>query len=275
MPAIDIALEVAQYLQSKGEGTVQTNLFVDSMPDLPDDCSVVYDFGGNNDTEPPEDSRELLIQVRTSGHESGYQKIWRMLNYILYPEGDFFQVGENLYHAELMGIPTIFDRDTSQRYLFTFQVSVQRVVTDEAADPWLEALSLWTETTLPGWTVYRTWPGNKRPSVTWKISTMEISEQGRGVFRVTKRLIGQIKGNAPNQQNNASLKLVEELANSIKLTLDAVQKRYLIISGLSASQPKEGSITAGQVNLTLSRLTNRPSEEAPLMAEVFSKGEVI
>lgn len=275
MPAINIAYEVAQYLEEKEEGSLGTDLFVDSLPDQPDNCVVVYDFGGNSDTEPPESLRELTIQVRSLGHSDGYQKIWSIMSHILYPDDDFFQVGYNLYHAELKGIPTVFDRDSSDRFLYAFQLVVQRVNSDDSTDTWLEALASWSEAVLGAtWTVYRSWTGNKRPSVTWRVTGVDLSDRGRGTYLLTKRITGQVKGKGPNQQMSASLLLAEKLCIAVKLLLNEQSKSYLTVKNPSAGQTKNDSLTMGQISLSLSKVVSRTFEGGPLMAKVFFKGEV-
>ncbi len=145
-----------------------------------------------------------------------------------------------------------------------------------ANDPWLETLAAWTGTILgAAWTVYRNfWPlGYKRPAVLWRLAGIGVQEKARAMFEVRKRFIGHVLGSTPNEQITGALTVVQELGNAIKLPLDTANKRYLTVNN-PAVDYRADALTAGQVSVTLSRLTNRPAEEAPLMQKVYSTGQV-
>lgn len=137
-------------------------------------------------------------------------------------------------------------------------------------DPWLEALSSWTESILgTDWTVYRgLWPlGYVRPAVMWRIAGMEVNQLMAAMFEVRKRIVGHVIGRTPNEQTAGVLKLVEELGNAIKIPLNPVDRRYMTVIDPRADL-QANAITGGQITVTLSRRTNRPTEEAPLIQEV-------
>lgn len=271
MTVVIIARDIVQYFESLGEGVFGQNIFVDMQPDQPADCITVFDAGGNTQ-DPPENWRELYIQVRCQNHSDGYERIWRVLNYILYPSSGVIGVGANKYTAQLQEIPAIFDRDQNGRYLFGFRVIVRNIADNTAADPWLEALATWTGAVLePGWTVYKVWPGNKRPSICWRLAGIEVQEKARAMFEMRKKFIGHVLGSTPNEQIAGALTVVQELGNAIKLPLDVANKRYLTVNN-PAVDYRTDALTAGQVSLTLSRLTNRPAEEAPLIMAVHNTG---
>ncbi len=143
-----------------------------------------------------------------------------------------------------------------------------------ANDPWLEALAAWTGTILgTAWTVYRNfWPlGYKRPAVMWRLTGVEVRERARAMFEVRKRFIGHVLGSTPNEQVTGALTVVQEMGNAIKLPLDVVNKRYLTVNN-PAVDYRADALTAGQVTVILSRLTNRPAEEAPLIMAVHNTG---
>lgn len=73
----DAAIDVAAFLQSDGVGTQGTDLFVNFMPDSPDECVGVYtlpgesesgDFFGNN-TLPTFEELELQIIIRAGARD--------------------------------------------------------------------------------------------------------------------------------------------------------------------------------------------------------------
>lgn len=143
-----------------------------------------------------------------------------------------------------------------------------------ANDPWLEALATWTGTTLgEAWTVYRNlWPlGYKRPAVMWRLAGVEVQEKARAMFEVRKKFVGHVLGSTPNEQITGALTVVQELGNAIKLPLDAANKRYLTVNSPGVDY-RADALTAGQVSVTLSRLTNRPAVEAPLITAVHNTG---
>lgn len=276
MPTI-IAQELGQYLQGLGEGTLGANIFIDMLLDAPHDAISIHDTGGATafSAEPPETWREIYVQVRRKDPQDGYAAIWRVLNHLLYPSAGFINVGTNQYTAQLQEIPSIIEQDDSGRYLFGFRLTVYAVDPTDT-DPWLEALAKWTESLLStltttfaeSWTVYRgIWPSNKRPSVTWSLAGIEVQEKTQATFEVRKRIVGHILGSSPNEQIAVALQMVQELRSAIKLLLDAANKRYMTVIN-AAADVKANALTAGQISLTLSRLTARPAEEAPLMAGV-------
>lgn len=65
MSAVD---DLADYLETAGHGTIGTDIFKDRMPPSPENCTVLYEYGG----ERPElvGSVEYpLIQVKTRGSD--------------------------------------------------------------------------------------------------------------------------------------------------------------------------------------------------------------
>lgn len=137
-------------------------------------------------------------------------------------------------------------------------------------DPWLEALSSWTEGILgPDWTVYRgLWPlGYVRPAVMWRIAGFEVNPLMAAMFEVRKRFVGHVIGRTPNEQTDGVLRIVEQLGAAIKVPLNLTDRRYMTVTEPRADL-QANAITGGQITVTLSRRTNRPTEEAPLIQEV-------
>ncbi|MGE5552830.1 MAG: hypothetical protein ACM3XZ_02765 [Betaproteobacteria bacterium] len=156
-------------------------------------------------------------------------------------------------------------------------LALQPVAASEtvANDPWVEAVALWTETLLSStWTVYRNlWPlGYKRPAVMWRLAgPHQVRERARAVFEVRKKLVCHVIGATPNQQASGILQIVEGLGSAIKVVLDTVNRRYLVVDEPTADY-QANPLTAGQISVVLSRLTNRPAEEAPLMQHIAANG---
>lgn len=270
-----IATDIANYLASKGEGAFGTDIFADYQPDKPDEAITVFDTGGTDPQEPPEMWRELYIQVRSKTHTAGYEKAWKVLSYILSPTNGLITIGANNYVAQVDEIPSVYDRDKTNRYLFGFRITVYKV-SGNITDTWLNALVNWTATALgSSWSVSPVWPKNRRPCVVWSLSGIYTTEGTGAAYRVHKKFTASILGNTPDEKMAGSLSIVSGLKLAIKILLDAQNKRYLTVEDPRAdSQPN--SLATGQANVILSRLESRPKVDAPLIEEVYTRGvEVI
>ncbi|NPV90113.1 MAG: hypothetical protein HPY50_04965 [Firmicutes bacterium] len=286
----NIALDIAQYLDDVGEGTIGADIFAGVLPGTPDNAVAVYDTQGPAPLEPPNDWRELTLKVRDSSQTDGYDRVWRVLNCLLYPAAGQIVVGDNRYNVQLEQMPSVLETDASGRYVFSFQAAVYGVVDPSAVDPWLDALASWAQNILgSGWTMYRTWPGNRRPSVHWCVTEYEVREKGGAFFEVRKKVSGRVLGSTPNEQAAGTFTLVEKLGGMSKLVLDGFNRRYLTVSQPTAQgslmnypaasvpevNTRQDALTAGKVSVVLSRLTKRPSEEAPLMMAVNHRGQFV
>jgi len=151
-------------------------------------------------------------------------------------------------------------------------MALQPVATPEtvADDRWLVALGNWSQSiTGQNWQAYRCfWPlGYQRPSVMWRIAGMDVTTGNRGGFVVRKRVVGHVLGVTPNEQLTAALKLVEAMQVAIKLPLDLAARRYMTVVEPRIDLQAD-AITSGQINVTLTSRTMRPSEDAPLMRRI-------
>lgn len=145
-----------------------------------------------------------------------------------------------------------------------------------AVDSWLEALAVWTEGVIgAGWTVYRgAWPlGYVRPSVMWRLTGTEIQEKSRAMYEVRKRFVGHVLGRSQNEQVAGAVTLTQELGKVVKVVLDAVGKRYLIVKAPVLNLQAD-ALSAGQLSVLLSRSTNRPTEEVPYIMQVQGSGSL-
>ncbi len=265
-----IAREMGQYLQNKGEGTLDVDILVDVQPDAPDNVVSLYDKGGQASMEAPEAWRELYVQVRDTSHQNCYDRTWRVLGYFLYPTTAFVEVGDNKYTVQLKEAPSSLGQDGSNRYLSGFRVVVYGVNGVTVADDWLNSLADWSGTVLAGWQVYKVWPGNKRPSVTWRLAGVQVLEISKASCEVRRKYSGSLLGSTPGELASGAAALVQELGGAVKLALDAPNKRYLWLKKPRLIVPA-GALTAGTVSVVLSRVTNRSSEDAPLMSAVHYK----
>jgi len=267
------ATDIAFYLQTVGEGTIGQDLFVDVLPDDPINAVVVYDLGGQGlIEEPPELWREIFIQVRNTDHGPGSSKIWSILNYLLYPTTTYISVSSNLYTAELKEIPSIHDRDRNGNYLFGFSVILRKVV--EVQDAWMSALANWTSQILgPDWTVYKSFAGNQKPSVTWELDTFRVMDGNASWFVVEKRFTAKVVSDDPNEQISGTTLLVERLVSDLKILLDQQNKRYLRVVSADGDLTVVGAHT-GRLSVTLSARTSRPTVEAPIISGINLESDI-
>lgn len=272
--ASEVANDIAAYLESIGEGTQGSTITVDAYPDEPDNVVSIFDLGGPPPDEPPENWRELYIQVRSQDHNTGYAQIWRILSAILYPATGVIAVGQRMYTAKLSEMPSVAERDKNRRYIFGFQCSVIDIHDQTPLDPWADAMGKWMQANLPnGWTVYQTTPGNNRPSMFVRLTGMDTVEAASGMYTVTKRFSVRVITTGPNEMTAGAQAVVTGLRRDKKIVLDPADRRYLIVSDASfAADPQ--ALTAGTISITLTRKTNRPWQDAPLIAAVHTSGTI-
>lgn len=152
-------------------------------------------------------------------------------------------------------------------------VNIPETVAD---DPWMEALADWTAALFTDvWHVYRgRWPlGYLRPSILWRLSGHDVSGVSFATFEIRKRFVGHVLGRTPNEQTGAVLQIVEQLQTAIKLPLNVVERRFMTVVDPRADL-QAGAINDGQITLTLTRKTNRPTEDVPFMAGVQQNGKL-
>lgn len=141
-------------------------------------------------------------------------------------------------------------------------------------DPWLEALSGWTESLLgAGWAVYRNfWPVNyKNPAVLWRLSKVETRERARYFFEVQKTFTGHVLCAGTNEQQWAVVMLARQLGGAVKILLDGADRRYLTV-GRPRVEYEADAFNTGQLSVTLRQLASRAGDEAPLISAVHNKG---
>jgi hypothetical protein len=70
-----IAKEIADYLESQSIGTVGTDIFIDAMPDSPNDMVVVYNTGGfEPDIDVAIEHPTFQITTRSESSATAYAK---------------------------------------------------------------------------------------------------------------------------------------------------------------------------------------------------------
>lgn len=137
-------------------------------------------------------------------------------------------------------------------------------------DRWLVALGGWSSEWLgSSWQVHlNAWPpALAKPAVLWRIQGMETGAGNAAAHEVRKRVVGHFLGMSRNETLAAAYEAIGRLQAMAKIALDPDARTFLKLAEVRADMQADG-LTAGQVNLTLSRRETRPAEEAPLMQEI-------
>ena len=142
-------------------------------------------------------------------------------------------------------------------------------------DPWVNALNDWSKKILGDMIVDCYGgilpTGYKRPSILWRVNSMEVEECGRFGFDVIKQLTCHVFGRNSVEEMNIATKLIAEMQSTIKIPLSIPDCIFMLVRNVKGdfctNALKQGHITA-----TLSRKTRRPQADVPLMEDVKFKG---
>jgi hypothetical protein len=97
------ALEVAEFIEDQGYATLGTDLFVDRLPDLDNDCTVVYTTGGQiPDIYLPIPSPNFEILVRSDSAETAYERISNIVDDLHQSFNTTLVTGGNYYYSILL-----------------------------------------------------------------------------------------------------------------------------------------------------------------------------
>ena len=124
--------ELGTFLAAEGAGTVGTTLFYGTLPDSPDNCTAIYEYGG----EPPEGALGNLavwnheaphVQVRTRNTdyatgrlaiEAYFRAMAALVNRSL---SGVYYIG-----AECLQSPFSLGKDENNRWHFAFNVRIEK-----------------------------------------------------------------------------------------------------------------------------------------------------
>jgi len=114
-----IAEELALYLQSKGKGTQNKDLFVDFQPDEPNDCITVYD----ESTSAPSESQALSVDefgaqilIRNTNNAAARDKAMAIHKLLVgYGGLPFVEGGEDISVVYIETPPTTIGKDDKGR----------------------------------------------------------------------------------------------------------------------------------------------------------------
>lgn len=172
--------------------------------------------------------------------------------------------------AEFIGDTSVLKTGCGYEIVIECRGGIYRLVEQASIDPWLKVLSDWTMLVLGApWRSYECYPVGK-PDMTlyWQVASVELENKGLAAFVVSKKLTARIFARG-DLATWAALTIAESLQAAYKIPLDALQKKYLTVQKPEANW-RDGS--SGQVTVTLTRNTKRPTEDAPLMQRFYPAG---
>lgn len=282
---IEMARQIALYLQTVGEGTLGSDLFVDEKPDLPDELIVLTDLGGNAgltlaslvdssgnaeySLDAPEMWRHIRLAVRALTPSAAHQRIGEIVQKLLEPTEGIVAVEGISYTVHMKSLPSIQASDSNNRFQISCELEVRNAA--PVLHPWLEALSLHCESLLNGeWIVYRGIPGTRRPCLAWQISGLQVLPSAGPICKVAMKCAGQLRAKDANEYVQAAVDLIEGMAARLKLPLNGELNKFVTLASPSM-EIRPNDQASGQIDVTLIGSFNQSTESSPLMAELHTQ----
>jgi len=130
MAALD---DIGTYLTLQvGSLTLGTNLFLSRLPDTPDTCVALYEYGGETpvstmggDAMPPIEQPRIQINVRSAGYATAHDlayTCWTALEGIL----NETLTATRYHRVAAIQSPFPLERDSADRVIFAQNFRVQR-----------------------------------------------------------------------------------------------------------------------------------------------------
>jgi len=124
------AFDVATILANLGMGTMAGNLFVNRMPDTPDVCTTVYEYGGKPTdfamgSSVAVEHASLQIAVRNTSAQAGYEAIYAMYRQLDGHMGGVVN-GTTYFLMTAMQPPFKLAEDEENRVKFVFNLAVRK-----------------------------------------------------------------------------------------------------------------------------------------------------
>jgi hypothetical protein len=122
---INVASEVAEYLEDSSIGTVGTNIFVDSLPEEDGTIVAVYNTGGSSpDIDLPIPAPSFQVLVRDETPSVAYAKIKSIVDLLEHTYNSTLVSGGNYYYSiNLRGEIQNIGQDERNRKEYTVNFS--------------------------------------------------------------------------------------------------------------------------------------------------------
>ena len=144
-------------------------------------------------------------------------------------------------------------------------------------DPWVNALNIWSKQILGDMIVDCYGgilpTGYKRPSILWRVNSMNVEEAGAFGFSIIKQLTCHIFGRNAVEEMNIATKLIAEIQSAIKIPLSIPDRVFMLVRTVSGNF-YTNALKQGHISATLSRKTRRPQDDVPVMENVIFNGSV-
>lgn len=265
---INMTNQLALYLQSEGVGTLGSDMFVDGVPQTPDEAIWLSHVGGSAEfkLDAPGSWRKLSLNVRSKTPVGAQDRIWSAINKLLDPDDGVIEVDEQTYTVQITALPAVQDKDEAGRCLMISVLILRQV--KPVLETWLKAISVFTEAALGSqWRVYRGFNGTCRPSVSWQCLSVQSASASRGASQLTKQFVGQIAARSANEYQLAAQLLLLRLAEQVILPMGVVGGRWLTVINSSTTM-RSGDLSTGILTVTLTGAAAAPQGTLPLMASV-------
>nr|WP_261306564.1 minor capsid protein [Paenibacillus andongensis] len=143
-----MANQLALYLQFEGVGTLGRDMFVDSVPQTPDEAIWLTHVGGNAEfkLDAPGSWRKLSLHVRSATSAGAQDYIWSTMNRLLNPVDGVIEVDGQTYTVQITTLPAVQDKDAAGRCIIKSVLILRQVKPVQEA--WLKAICVFTEAAL-------------------------------------------------------------------------------------------------------------------------------
>lgn len=265
---INMANQLALYLQSEGMGALGRDMFVDGVPQPPDEAIWLSHVGGSVEfkLDAPGSWRKLSLNVRSTTPVGAQDRIWSAINKLLDPDDGVIKMDGQTYTVQITALPAVQDKDGVGRCLMKSVLILRQV--KPVQETWLKAISVFTEAALGSqWRVYRGFNGTCRPSVSWQCLSVQSALASRGACQLTKQFVGQIAARSANEYQLTAQLLLLGLAEQAKLPMGGVGGRWLTVINSSATM-RSGDLSTGILTVTLTGAAAAPQGTLPLIAGV-------
>ncbi|MDD9266490.1 minor capsid protein [Paenibacillus sp. GCM10023248] len=250
---INMANQLAMYLQREGEGMPGYDLFVDSDSPAPDEAVFISHAGGSSAwrLDAPGSWRKLSLLVRSATPGEAEARMWRIIGKLQEPATGLIEGEGGPYTSQITALPAVQALDSAGRYAMRAVLTLSQV--KPVAESWLEALSQFTEGALGGqWRVYRGFNGTCRPSVSWQCTGWHSAAASRGAYQLSKQFAGQLAARSANEVQLAAQLLMLGLSEQVKLPLGGPGSggRWLTVLSAEASM-RSGDLSTASLTVTL------------------------
>ena len=103
------------------------DVFLDDMPDSPDNCVSILEFSGFTDFTSDVSNRSIQVMVRNTDYETARKDIWTLFDLVYKPEDDIRIVYFTVTRwgiVKARNTPYLLHRDESGRSIFMFIMGI-------------------------------------------------------------------------------------------------------------------------------------------------------